>query len=343
MSDDYSINQVLSTMGTILFHCAQIYPLSLLISTMVPAILISVIYILVAQGIGCLGKPGVLDQIAMLEDSNSSLLQYPTQFTQNIVPKQIHSHNDYWRDVPLLTALSFGVASVEADVWFVNDTLFVGHELAALTPDRTFDSLYVQPLLAILARQNPVNSFTANQTSPNGVFDTSSGTPLQVLIDMKTDGNSTLPPVLKALEPLRQLKYLTTFENGILTLSAVTAIGTGNTPLDGIKALSPRDVFFDAPLIALDDPNTVYNVSLSPIASTDYGPAIGWPGIGAISDSQLANMTKFIHDAHSRGIKARFWDTPGWPIQARHAIWEQLLNTGADWLNADDLEAASDF
>lgn len=30
-----------------------------------------------------------------------------------------------WRDVPLLSALSFGVASVEADVWLINGTLFV--------------------------------------------------------------------------------------------------------------------------------------------------------------------------------------------------------------------------
>lgn len=30
-----------------------------------------------------------------------------------------------WRAVPLLTALSFGVQSVEADVWLINGTLFV--------------------------------------------------------------------------------------------------------------------------------------------------------------------------------------------------------------------------
>ena len=39
-------------------------------------------------------KPGVDQQIAFLESSNSSLLLYPTQFTQGIVPKPIHSHND---------------------------------------------------------------------------------------------------------------------------------------------------------------------------------------------------------------------------------------------------------
>ena len=31
--------------------------------------------------------------------------------------KNIHSHNDYWRDVPLYSALANGVRSIEADVW----------------------------------------------------------------------------------------------------------------------------------------------------------------------------------------------------------------------------------
>lgn len=39
-------------------------------------------------------KATVVQAIASLENSNSPLLQYPTQFTQGIVPKQIHSHND---------------------------------------------------------------------------------------------------------------------------------------------------------------------------------------------------------------------------------------------------------
>lgn len=37
---------------------------------------------------------GVDQAILALEKSNSRLLQYPTQFTQGIVPKAIHSHND---------------------------------------------------------------------------------------------------------------------------------------------------------------------------------------------------------------------------------------------------------
>lgn len=41
----------------------------------------------------------------------------------------------------------------------------VGHETGALTKSRTLDSLYIQPLLQILARQNPKDLFTANDTS----------------------------------------------------------------------------------------------------------------------------------------------------------------------------------
>lgn len=91
-----------------------------------------------------LARAGVHKQIKDLIESNSPLLQYPTQITQDIVPKGIHSHNDCasfaptlcgsatrlrinldWRDVPLLTALSYGVASIEADVWLFDGGLVV--------------------------------------------------------------------------------------------------------------------------------------------------------------------------------------------------------------------------
>ncbi|KAJ7293671.1 hypothetical protein C8J57DRAFT_1269634 [Mycena rebaudengoi] len=288
------------------------------------------------------GRSGIADAITMLEASNSSLLRYPTDFTRDIVPKTIHSHNDYWRDVPLLSAISLGVQSVEADVWLMGETLYVGHEQAALTPERTLSSLYIQPLLAIIEKQNPRSDFTVNQTTFNGVFDTSPATSFQLLVDMKTDGPSTLPFVLRALQPLRERGYLTTCTSGRnCTSGVITVIGTGNTPLEGIKALSSRDLFFDAPLAGLTNGTTTFDSKLSPLASTDYQVAVGWSGIGTISESQRAAIQKLVGDAHALGIKARFWDTPGWPIHARNNVWMQLANSGADWLNADDLEAAA--
>lgn len=59
-----------------------------------PGGILAVLYSVVAVN----AKPGVDQQIAQLESSNSKLLQYPTQFTQSIMPKAIHSHNDCERD-----------------------------------------------------------------------------------------------------------------------------------------------------------------------------------------------------------------------------------------------------
>jgi len=128
-----------------------------------------------------------------------------------------------------------------------------------------------------------------------------------------------------------------------LTQSVITAVGTGNTPLAGVQALSPRDLFYDAPLNGLSDSSVPFDDALSPLASVDYETVVGWSGIGNISDAQRLSIVNLVGKAHELGIKARFWDTPGWPIQARNNVWAELLNDGADWLNADDLEAASNF
>ncbi len=149
--------------------------------------------------------------------------------------------------------------------------------------------------------------------------------------------------MLEALSPLRERGYLSTFTDGAFTQSAVLVIGTGNTPLAQVQALSPRDFFFDAPLTGLEDPTVNWDPTLSPIASTDFAAAVGWSGLGTISDAQLGNLTKFINDAKARGINSRFWNTPEWPVFARENIWRALLNNGAFWLNADDLETASQF
>lgn len=137
---------------------------------------------------------------------------------------------------------------------------------------------------------------------------------------------------------------MTTFVNGTLKTSAVTVVGTGNTQLSDVLALTPRDFFYDAPLESITNTSLAdFNDTISPLASTDYEQFIGWSGIGTIPDDAKANLTRLVNDAHSRGIKARFWDTPEWPIYAMKNIWMELQMAGSDWLNADDLELASSF
>ncbi|KAG9235224.1 PLC-like phosphodiesterase [Amylocarpus encephaloides] len=184
------------------------------------------------------GQPGT---------GTEGLAWYPTDFTRDIVPIPCHSHNDYWRKVPLFSAVRAGCVGVEADVWLFNDDLFVGHNTASLTRNRTFTSLYIDPIVKILERQNPNTGFY-NRTS-HGVFDTDPEKALILLVDLKTGGAETWPWVLKQLEPLRERGWLSFVEHDKLHSRAVTVVGTGNAPFDVLTANSTyRDAFFDAPL-----------------------------------------------------------------------------------------------
>lgn len=260
----------------------------------------------------------------------------------------VHSHNDYWRDIPLLTSLSYGCASTEADVWLANGELLVGHDVASLRPERTFSSLYVEPLVQILDQKNPTTEYTAyaqNQfgySEKNGVYDTDSSRSLYLLIDVKTPGDETWPYVVDALQPLRDRGYLSYVNESDTRINSrqVTVIGTGVTPLNYLLERPNRDYFIDAPLAAL---NSTFVPTLSPLASTSLRTSIGWTGIMAASNTQLSNMTSLIEQAHSQGLAVRFWDNPTWPIFARNRVWRTFIDLGVDYINADDLDAATEM
>lgn len=273
---------------------------------------------------------------------NNSLYTYPTDLTQGIVPIAIHSHNDYWRPVPFYSALSVGAISVEADVWLINGTLHVGHELSALTSARTFQSLYIGPILDTLRRQNPNSSFVSGPTR-NGVYDTSSGQTLYLFVDVKTDGPTTWPAVIQALEPLRSAGYLTKVNGTTVSAGPVTVIGTGNTPLNQVQNVTSRDYFYDAPLALLNTTFSNITASVSPIASTDFAAQVGDVRNETLNAQQQALLAAHIKTAHDKGIKVRYWDQPGWPIGTRNAIWRILWDAGADLINVDDLEGAVNF
>ncbi|KAI9822534.1 MAG: hypothetical protein M1827_000253 [Pycnora praestabilis] len=295
----------------------------------------------------------------------SPLYTYPTDLTRGIVPghqKALHSHNDYWRDIPFYSALSVGAVSVEADVWLVNGTLHVsivpryparkqydlnlkpkiGHEVSALTNARTFDSLYIQPILDTLRRQNPSSPFVTTPTK-NGVFDTAGTQTLYLWVDVKTDGETTWPAVISALEPLRQGGWLSTVNSTAITYNPVTVIGTGNTPLDQIQNLTSRDYFYDGPIPYLNSTFSNITSLVSPICSTDFMPQFGTINGTSFNSTQLALLRSQVAVAHSKGIMVRYWDLPGWPTSTRNGVWRQLYNEGVDLINVDDLIAGAGF
>lgn len=286
------------------------------------------------------------------------LVHYPTDFSRDILPIPCHSHNDYWRDVPLFNAIRAGCIGVEADIWLFAEELYVGHSIASLTPNRTLNSLYINPLLSILDRQNPDPQLLSEPEyhRPHGVFDTEPEQPLIFLIDFKTQGDALWPYMYTALEPFRQRNYLTKIVNETIVEGPITVVGTGNTPFSAVISdeLNPhKDVFFDAPLekmyLASDVPSPSssseykYNPLNSFYASVALPKALdGNPNKdGEFSPGQIDLLRGQLRGAHARGLKARYWDTPFWPIGMRNRIWEILVREGVDLLNVDDLEGAA--
>ncbi|KAF2456890.1 hypothetical protein BDY21DRAFT_386311 [Lineolata rhizophorae] len=325
--------------------------------------------------------------------SGGRLDHYPTDLTRDVLPVACHSHNDYWRRVPLYMALRVGCTSVEADVWHFgevadDDELYVGHTTASLSPNRTLRSLYVDPLVDILAQQNHriADRFEGDgrddydEEPPfRGVFDADPAQTLVLLIDFKTDGATTWPHVLAQLEPLRARGFLSHWDgaaDGAVVRRPVTVVATGNAPFDRVVAnASYRDVFFDAPLGVMgaaagggsggggggaaapaDRLNTgqgttgvarlapsAFSASNSFYASASFPRAVGHAWTGRLSAAQLRTLRAQIAGARARGLKARYWGTPGWPRGRRNRVWETIVREGGEAvvLNVDDLVGAA--
>lgn len=182
----------------------------------------------------------------------------------------------------------------------------------------------------------------------SGVWDTAPDQTLYFFIDVKTSGHKTFEAVIAALEPLRARGYLTTVKDGkTVTNGAVTIIGTGETPLDMVAPVKDRDYFFDAPLADLNDPKYAdITGDVSPVASTDFDRAVGKITVDTdpiLSEDQLKALRAQIATANERGIGARYWNTPYFPIRKRNLVWRTLLREGVILLNADDLDAVTAY
>lgn len=264
-------------------------------------------------------------------------------FTRDITPVMCHSHNDYWRRIPLFDALSAGCSSVEADIFLTpNSDLLVGHSSKKLRSGRTLRSLYLDPLFSILSNQNAPSSIT-NSTTPQGVFDTNPNITLVLLLDFKTEGEALFPVVISQLQPFREKGWLTHYNGSALVVGPVTVVGTGNTPFSSVLSniTNPhRDIFFDAPLTALSS-SPEYTPQNSYYASTSLSAAIGRTWFNKISSSQQETLKSQIKIANERGLVSRYWDLPAWPVSFRTNVWKILKENEVGVLNVDDLVAAT--
>ena len=239
---------------------------------------------------------------------------------EDVVPcRQAHAHNDYLHPRPLLDALDKGFCSIEADIFLVDGELLVAHSFLELSSQRSLRALYLDPL--------------RDRVKRNGGSAFGDGKPITLLIDLKSDGESTFVALNQLLSEYKDV--FSWSDQGETHPGAVNAIVSGNRPIETITAASPRFVGIDGRLSDLD---SAMPADLMPLISDNWMSHFKWRGTGEISEQELAKLNSTIAQIHAKGRLVRFWATPDNPV-----VWKVLRDAGADMINTDDLAGLSRF
>lgn len=230
-----------------------------------------------------------------------------------------HAHNDYEHDRPLLDALDHGFCSVEADIYLIDGALLVAHDREDVTPERTLQALYLDPLKARV---------DANRGSVYG-----DGTRFWLLIDIKSDGEDTYRVLREVLRGYADM--LTRFTPDSTTPGAVTVVLSGNRPTALVAAEPERLVGVDGRLSDLD---SALNPHLMPLISDHWGRHFRWNGRREAPAEVRVKLERLVKTGHSYGCRVRFWATPDYP-----ALWDLLLDCGVDFINTDLLERLENY
>lgn len=227
-----------------------------------------------------------------------------------------HSHNDYENEIPFRLAYNNNFGSIEADIWAVKGDLFVAHSVKEIQPERTLDSLYIQPIVRIF-RQNKGKAWKDKAST------------FQLLIDLKTSVSQTLPLLVEKLE-----QYPDVFNPG-KNRNAVRIVITGNRPEPTEFKNYPGFVYFDGNLNRNYDKKQLKRIALY---SENFKTYSSWNGNGVIPDEDRIRLTNAIDSAHALNKKIRFWNSPDNPD-----AWKTFMEMGIDFLNTDHIIELAGF
>lgn len=249
-----------------------------------------------------------------------------------------HAHNDYEHEFPLFEALSYGFISVESDIWLYpddNGNLRVAHdpvEDPATLP--TIEELYLDPLQDL-----------KEEFDNGGIY--ADGTPLNLLIDIKSEGLPTYQRLHEVLSEYQEESpgLFTTYTqdemgNYTVTPGAVTAIISGDRPRDFMESQEVRYAGYDG---RKDDIGTDVSPGFMPLISDNWNnfftDDLAWDGTGTIPEDTSAELNRIVSEVQAEDKIFRFWNLP----QDGPSVWGPLYEAGIDLINTDDLAGLSTF
>ena len=223
-----------------------------------------------------------------------------------------HSHNDYQQKQAFFLAYQEQFGSIEADVHLVNGTLLVAHDSKNLLPNRTLEALYLQPLQeAILQHAGKPYNHPSKE--------------LQLLIDIKTDAESTMT-VLVAL--LKKYPSLTKCKQLKLVVS-------GNRPNELKYGNYPDFIWFDGRLNQTYSKEALTKIGL---LSDDFGNYTKKKFPLSVTNEEELKIKSVIEYAHSNQKPVRFWASAD-----DTSTWKKLIEWKVDYINTDRINALADF
>ncbi|TDB62756.1 alkaline phosphatase [Arundinibacter roseus] len=219
---------------------------------------------------------------------------------------KIHAHNDYVQPIPFYNAYHQRVGSIEADLFLGNGQLYVAHTLAEIQPDQTLEKLYLLPLKEqIKKNQGSVYREPIDK--------------LQFLIDLKTDGETTLPALVNTLNKYPE----------IINSPTIQIVISGNKPSADTWSQFPAYINFDG------NPGQKYtHEQLRRVAliSDSFRNYTQWNGKGILVKPEREKITQLIQSVHQLNKPFRFWATPD-----NVNTWQTLMHLGVDYLGTDDV------
>lgn len=222
----------------------------------------------------------------------------------------VHSHNDYEQDLPFYAAYARGFGSIEADLWAVDGELYVAHHRSEIEEDRTFQYLYLDPLLRQIR-------FNKGKAYPDGKK-------LQLLIDLKSPYHEALPILLRQLDPYRH--YFDLNKN----TDAIRLVISGQMPPpDRLHTYDSILTFDGRPEIEYPEKDWERVV----LISANVQNFISWNKQESISGEKKIMLQEIIDEIHRKDRLIRFWAVPD-----TENSYEILMDLGVDYIGTDDPE-----
>jgi alkaline phosphatase len=212
----------------------------------------------------------------------------------------MHSHNDYQQNTPFWLAFTAGATSIEIDVIFQDEKLYVAHGLEEIHAERVIEKMYFDPLRDLRTNDHPVHQ-------------------VKLLVDFKTEAYSTMKKLLEITG-----NYPALFNDSDSSLKLIIS---GNRPKQSDYSNYPSFILFDG-----RDPKEVSLAGGEKIGliSRNVNDFTRWRGFGEFPEADSIKLVSFISDCHAQNRKVRLWAT-----KDNEQVYGKLIELGVDLINTD--------